>query len=418
MWLQIIWLVGSMVGAERNASAQTRDITELRMPRTGQRIEMVGAWKVRKTMWDDAAILYRADRRDLRILRPGAGDSEVLWEYPAEGWSLVSGPTLSSDRQTAWLWLDSKSQLNALDLQSRRLSQLFYNAPGSAIGPSDGEKSYRPVYRRKGVVEDAQERALIFMIKSSGLSWRGDNETAMSLVSLSLDSGELSTLAANLPNVHSWDFSAEEKVLYTITRPKQRLRFTEQRLIEQRNMDGAVRKVFPRVQGLAESLALSPDERTLLVGRRYGVKAVLPDKSMDDLDASESEHLRQNRWGGFALLDIESCRVREGPERGCEVSWRPDGAQIGFADGWRLCLWDVPNASVATVILGEDSASDGAWHTWQDLAWSEDGRRLAVTAGTLPVMLMLDFVSKECMVIGSMGTEKLWLNASDLDADK
>ena len=97
--------------------------TTLALPR-GKHAGLSGEWRERHTLWDDAALVYARDGRDLCVLDGGASKSRRIWTTREERGSLLRDPAWSADGSVLYLWMDLTLQLCALDAFTAHIRSL------------------------------------------------------------------------------------------------------------------------------------------------------------------------------------------------------------------------------------------------------------------------------------------------------
>jgi WD40 repeat protein len=158
-----------------------------------------------------------------------------------------------------------------------------------------------------------------------------------------------------------------------------------------RTLDGQLLRTLPKPKGGVWSMWLSPDEQTLLL----------------------------EGWdGGFALLDLETNQMSDGPSHGHSAAWSPDGRTIAYLGRWQLWLYDVATGRSSLVASREPTVPERGSGYWEGPSWSTDGNMLAANIGgdypsgsdqlDAPT-LIIDLKRKTAMVFPDYIKQILWV---------
>jgi len=321
--------------------------TKVSLP-DGRVVWFAGEWTRRDTLWEDAAVVYRADGRALFALDGGSAEPRQVKAYPHKYWASTSGPTWSADGSTLYFWFDVDEQLVAMDRETGSRTSL--TALGSHVINEKGNKHLdpHPVFRRDGLEEDVANGMLLFLLDEEENDevpfWeRRAGRGGTSLVGIDVADGAMTELIPKrvLPDVIlSWDISLARGRLYLVSKPHVRYRPGEPHALEEWRLNGKKVRALPEVEGTAGDVHLSPDERLLLVERAYKPGKPIPDLALDDYTRADHDVLFEAKEGGFVLIDLETGDVADGPASGCETAWAPDGQRILYVDGWDVNVFD------------------------------------------------------------------------------
>jgi hypothetical protein len=368
---------------------------ETRAPASGaMSIALPGQWTVRTTMWSDAALVFY-DKYAWWSLDGDERKPRRLYEYPEKAWSRASAPAWSRDGTRLFAWVNVGRQLTTIDVRSGDMrsitalpTHVFDLERHRHMDPS-------PVWRAGGVVEDPDTGLLLQLIEEESNEkvafWQRSAERKGGhwLVAIDPATSEMSTLSIErAPDpVMDWDLSPRRQRVYELD--------VSQRLVE-RKLNGALVREFATPPRRPNSVALSPDENTLLVvcAKGEGVMAVTGDSG-----------------GGFLLVNLEDGSVREGATYGFKAAWCPDGRRVACLAPWTLFVHDVQSGE-EQIIARRDPPPDGRPNPtyWERPVWSADGRRIVVGIGgrnDYPTVLV-DLEAREVLVLPTYVKDALW----------
>jgi WD40-like Beta Propeller Repeat len=397
-----------------------------RTPSTGQRTPLIlpegrgaalsGAWRERETLWEDAALVYARDGRQLCVLDGGSSEPRLIWSHPDERGSLLRNPAWSADGSALYLWMNLELQLCALDTRTAAIRSLTELDTHTWHYKGLQHLDPAPEFRTGGVIEDETNRRLLVLLDEESNEkvafWqRRPGRGGSCLATVSLDDGSLQPLfdkAQMQRSVLDWDCSLQRGRLYAITSSLGVTEYVPARphLLEERRLDGSIVRAFADPDGLAASIQLSPDQHRLLIERAYRPGFAIPPGGLDDLSREQVQSLVDNDHGGWVVLDVDTGDSIDGPRRGDEARWAPDGDRIVYVDDWAVALASLGESTITPVIEG--GAEDWGLGTWIEPVWSPDSRRLAITGRVLDTTLLLDLEAREFMVIHEQVTEKIW----------
>lgn len=374
-----------------------------------------GEWTRRTDMWPDAALLFREQGRDLLVLDGGAKEPRLVWDFPHNAWSRMSGAAWSHDGTVFYCWLDFEQQLVAIHRDSGEPRSLTSFPTHAWNLKGDQHLIEQPAWRRRGQVENGHGRLLFILdaeFNDEMAFWqRGIERGGSSLVSLDPKSGAITTLVPKtlMPaTILSWDLSVSRSRVYLVSKPRSKYRPGEPHALEERGLDGAVTRAFVEPEGGAGDIALSPDENVLLVERRHKPGMSKPAGDFDAFSFEDHKALRLVSDGGFVLIDLDSGAVVDGPRSGDEAAWCPDNRRIAWVDEWDVNVYDRTTNSATRLVSGGRSAEDNSYDTWVDAAWSPDGKRLALATWARSYALLLDLEQKEYFVLDRDAQDATW----------
>ena len=387
--------------------------TRVAIPR-GPTLTLVGRWAQRTTMWDDTALVFRDDGKNLLVLDGKSSKARLVWEYPHRSWSYNCAQGWSRDGSRLYAWLDFERQLTAIDVGTgvmRSLTELddrVWNYKG------DRHLDPAPIDRAGGVVEDVENGLLLFLLAERSnehvYPWeRRYGRGGCWLASLDLEEGTLEALSPKTalpPWIWSWDLSLSRDRLYVVhvdppVTPDGPRRVAEFRL------NGTLVREWPEPEGRASQVRLSPDGKFLLVGRAFKPGMPTPGIPLDDFESKHHDMYDAAEDGGFVLLDLDSEAVIDGPHDGAQACWAPDGDRIVYADGFSVRLGSVSARRSTTLIHGPPTG-EWVWPPWHDFVWSPDGERLAMTVGGRDLALLIDLGTREYVLVPHSAQDKAW----------
>jgi hypothetical protein len=199
--------------------------------------------------------------------------------------------------------------------------------------------------------------------------------------------------------VWSWDLALSRGELYTAAGGDE---------VAVHTLDGRALDSIKTSVGSIEGIVVSPDERWLLIERRYRPGYDTAGKALDDLSREELAERIAASYGGFVLYDLERKTFRYGPEGGHECAWSPDSKQVAVLDYWTLSLFDVESGETRLLAAQEPLESGQVSPGyWEGPVWSRDGRRIAVRLAHTPTLL-LDLERRECMLYDEYVEDATW----------
>ena len=324
------------------------DTTEITLA-SGKKLFLHGRFDVRSTLWGEHSLVY-CTRPHWKVLEVGDKHGWWLFVQRLRAWSVKSGPSLSVDGKTCFLWLDIEKQLTAIDVSSGKMRTLTHLPTKTMNYKADRRLDPGPVWRDKGVVHDAERNRVLFLIQKRPLylPWLLPLGGRYQIVAVDLDSGRMQALSGSRKlkgGVRCWDLSLKRGELYIKM---------EKGGPQVRTLEGQLLRTLPTPKGGVWSMWLSPDEQTLLL----------------------------EGWdGGFALIDLEKNQMSDGPSHGHSAVWSPDGRTIAYLDRWQLWLYNVATRTSSLLASREPTHLERGPGYWERPAWSPDGNMLAANIG-------------------------------------
>jgi hypothetical protein len=408
--------VWTVVGVERPSTA-------LELPYRG-RAALAGSWVRRDRLWTDASFVY-ASNRQLRVLNGGTAGARTIWRG-AERETSIAYPAWSPDGSTLYTWLSHDEPLCAIDARTgdvRVIAELDTHVFGWNPWHFLRHFDPKPAPRPGGIVVDGQ-RLLVLLDEEWNHElprWQyGWDRGGAWLAEVNVGGGSLAPLFDKqcMTDARSWDLSLARGLLYASSvAPSLGPQGVSRRWIEERRLDGELLKIYSETEGEVTTVELSPDGRLLLVGREYQPDVQRPVGKLKELDPGELDALVAAADGGFLVIDLETDAITDGPRRGSEARWAPDGNRVALVDGWAVNLCSLRERTVTPLIEGGPEEEDWYWGTWIDPVWSPDGNRLAITGRVLDLTLLLDLARREYFVLEEPASAKIWGLAPHLFGD-
>lgn len=347
------------------------DTTEIKLG-SGKKLFLNGRFDVRSALWGEYSLLY-LDRYHWAVLEVGEKQIREIFphdnKWAGEWWAAAkcnaSGPALSADAKSCFLWLNWRKQLVSTDVASGKVATLT-RLPSSQWNykPRDRHIDPGPIWRDNGVVHDPERNRVLFLIREKSNEevpfWeqRPRRTGGYQIVAVDLRDARMTVLSGPRKlkgQVNYWDLSLNRGRVFLSTCE------TEKEELQVRALDGQLVHTLPIPQGGVKSIWLSPDEQTLLVQRKNC---------------------------GFALIDLGTNRISDGPSNGHSAAWSPDGRKIAYLDSWELWLYEVESRKASKFAFREptDTGTVPGWPEkepwyWTRPAWSPDGNMLAVNIG-------------------------------------
>lgn len=330
---------------------EVNDITEITLA-SGKKLFLHGRFDVRSTLWGEHSLAYCAHYH-WKVLEVGDKHGWWLFVHRLRAWTAKSGPSLSVDGKTCFLWLDIEKQLTAIDVSSGKMRTLTHLPTRIMNYKSDRCLDPEPVWRDKGVIHDAGRNRVLFLIQEESSAevplWlRLLRRGRYQIVAVDLDEGRMTALSGPRKlkgRVRCWDLSLKRGEVYIKM---------EKGGPQVRTLDGQLLRTLPKPKGGVWSMWLSPDEQTLLL----------------------------EGWdGGFALLDLETNQMSDGPSNGHSAAWSPDGRTIAYLDRWQLWLYDVAARTSSLLASREPTLLERGPGYGERPTWSPDGNMLAANIG-------------------------------------
>jgi len=324
---------------------EANDTTEITLA-SKKKLFLHGRFDVRSALWGEQSLVYLSHVH-WKVLDVGDKHGWWLFLHHFRAWTVKSGPCLSDDGKTCFIWLDIEKQLTAIDVSSGKMRTLTHFPTRIMNYKSDRRLDPEPVWRDKGVVHDAERNRVLFLIQEETSGWVL-RSGRYQIVAVDLDDGKMTALSGpgKLKGiVNCWDLSLKRGEVYI---------FMEKGELQVRTLDGQMLRTLPKPRGGVLTMWLSPDEQTLLL---------------------------QSWDGGFTLLDLETNQMSDGPSHGHSAAWSPDGRTIAYLNHWQLWLYNVATRTSSLLASREPTHLGRGPGYWERPAWSPDGNMLAANIG-------------------------------------
>lgn len=378
--------------------------------RSGRILSLAGSWKATDRMWPDAALIFpgNAENGGVTVICAGELKPRVIYKEP---WGARQGHTqgfaFSEDGSTCFAWLDNTRQLTAIDMKDGSMKSLL-KVPAVRYGYEGLRRiDPAPVVRAHLLFQVGSNLLLV-------LERETNEEGGYQFVWVPQEGVKHVDLKAIpwLPGeVNSWDLARRRQEVYLLVGQGE-----EELKLMVRRLDGTpVDKLGQHVQNGVTDMALSPDERWLLVehggSRNYALDAPprAPVVRRGPL-ASVNEALVANRRCIclLSLVNDEAIEIAGDAYRG---SWAPDSQSVTYLrdwEMWRLNLSDLKEERIAW----REPSRGGSPIWYEPPTWSADGKHLVVcigedTAYDVP-SLLLDFPRHEYIVVPRLLRDAVW----------
>ncbi len=405
------------------SAASVADETKVILP-SGRTLTLSGSWKSADKLWPDAALVLPGGPREGGVLVICAGELKprVIYQQP---WGGRDGNTLgfvfSNDGSTCFAWLHNAMQLTAINMKDGSMKSLL-KLP-TQMSDYEGLKhpDPSPVRNAHLLFQDGSRLLLLLQQKSNAevLFWqrsftRKGGYWLVSIPQEGVEKLDLKSVPQWPGYANAWDLARSRKEIYLLV--VQRDDYTYGNLIV-RHLDGTpVDKLGQRVRNYVTDMALSPDERWLLVqhwaGKDYPLDAPprAPIVRRGSL-ASINEALTANRRC-ICLLSLVNDEAIEIAGEVDRASWAPDSKSVTYLrpwELWRLNLSDLKEERIAW----REPGRRGHPTFSEPATWSPDGKHLVVCIGDdedsydIPTLL-LDFPRHEFMVVPELLRGAVW----------
>ncbi len=365
-------------------------------------------------MWPDAALIFQGDLRDggVSVICAGELRRRVIYRQP---WGGRDGNTLgfvfSDDSSTCFAWLHHAMQLTAINMKDGSMKSLL-KLP-THVWNYEGLKHLdpHPVVEAHLLFQDGSRLLLLLQEESNEevAFWqrrfsRKGGHWLVSIPQEGVAKLDLKSVPQWPGEALQWDLARSRKEIYLLVVARGDKTGTGTLMV--RRIDGTpVDKLGQRVRIYVSSMALSPDERWLLVqhwaGRDYPLDApsharVVRRGSL----ASVNEALTANRRCIclLSLVNDEAIEITGEAHRG---SWAPDSKSVTYLRNWELWRLHLSDLKEERIAWREPSRKGHPIYS-EPATWSPDGKRLIVCIGedadNIPTLL-LDFSRREFIVV-------------------
>lgn len=401
--------------------AAVADETKVALP-SGRTLSLSGSWKASDRMWPDAALILPGGPRDGGVSVICAGELEPRRIYK-EPWGGRNGGTLgfvfSADASTCFAWLDNTMQLTAIDMKDGSMKSLL-KLP-THVWNYEGLRHVDPA--------PVVEAHLLFEVGSNLLLLlqQETNEEVTFWQRSSSRHGGYQLVLIPQEGVKHLDLKAIPwwpggALLWDLARSRQEIYL----LVSQGDgkpklmvcrLDGTpVDKLGQRVRNYVTGMALSPDERWLLVQHWADKDNPLDAQAGSPIvrrgpRASVDEALTANRRCIclLSLVNNEAIEIAGDAYRG---SWAPDSKSVTYLRDWELWRLNLSDLKEERIVWREPGR-EGHPTFSEPAIWSPDGKHLVVCIGDdadrydIP-SLLLDFPRHEFIVVPILLRGAVW----------
>ncbi len=339
---------------------------------------------MRDRLFGEHALVYG----HFNVLEVGASEGRVVVPQPYNEQLLPGNPGWSADGRFCFVWIGTKLQLCAIDVDSsevRTLTGLRKVRSGWCSSRMEPE----PVCHGPGVIHDAEQDRLLFFLEepcddAPALpdAWPAPRiRGRLAAVDVTTRSMRMLDGEAWLPDADCWALSLKRQELYLLvndpTGPTVRVF----------SIAGKPIRDIPVYGILPGRLVVSPDQRRLLVGA-------------DGYAGGWADELEGLPIDGFGLIDLDTGKFVRIAEQGQAPSWSPDGSRIGYLDGCALKIYSVANGAIE--VLAWVEARFLGWLSPNfpcGPVWSPDGETLVTNIGWAAGLQVLDVRRRLVMVL-------------------
>jgi len=404
------------------SAAAVADETKVMLP-SGRALTLSGSWKAADKMWPDAALVFPGSLRDggVAVIYAGELKPRVIYKEP---WGARDGHTLgfvfSDDGSTCFAWLHNAMQLTAINMKDGSMKSLL-KLP-TQMSDYEGLKHAdpSPVVKAHLLFQDGSRLLLLLQQKSNAevLFWqrsftRKGGHWLVSIPQEGVAKLDLKSVPQWPGYANAWDLARSRGEIYLFV--VQRDDYTYGNLIVRR-LDGTlVDKLGQRVRNYATDMALSPDEKWLLVqhwaDKDYPLdaQASSPVVRRGPL-VSVNEALVAARKS-ICLLSLVNDEAIEIAGDAYYGSWAPDSKSVTYLRDWELWRLNLSDLKEERIAWREPSRKGHPTYP-EPATWSPDGKRLFVCIGedadnTAPTLL-LDFPRREYIVVPGLMRDAVW----------
>jgi hypothetical protein len=409
--LVVVWSAGAAVAEE----------TKVTLP-SGRTLSLSGSWKAADRMWPDAALIFPGDMQNggVTIICAGELKPRVIYQQPGSGRDgNTRGFVLSNDGATCFAWLDNGMQLTAIDMRNGSMKSLLklpthvWNNEGlKHIDPHPVVEAHLLFQEGSNLLLLLQEESNAQVAPSQQSPDRHGGHQLVSIPQAGVAQLDLTAVPQWPGEAFAWDLARGRKEIYLLVFPGNG---SFGNLVVRR-LDGTpVDKLGQRVRIYVSSVALSPDERWLLVEHRADKEDSQDAQARSTAIrrgplASVNEALTAARKS-ICLLGLVNDEAIEIAGDAYHGSWAPDSQSAMYMrdwELWRLNLSDLKEERIAWREPGRKGHPGYA----EPLTWSPDGKRLVVCLGeetdyTISTLL-LDFPRHEYIVVPMLLRGAVW----------
>jgi hypothetical protein len=392
------------------SAAAGAEETKVTLP-SGRTLSLNGSWKAADKMWPDAALILPGSLGGdggVSVICAGELEPRRIYKEPRGGWQgHTKGFVFSNDGTTCFAWLDNTRQLTAINMKDGSMKSLLKLPTFKRNYDTPTRTDPAPVVRAQVLFQVGSNLLLV-------LQQERNKEGGYQLVSIPQEGVRQLDLRA-VPRwpgeAFLWDLARSRQEIYLLVGQGD----GEPKLMVRR-LDGTpVDKLGQRVRNYVPGMALSPDERWLLVqhwaGKDYPLDAPprAPVVRRGPL-ASINEALTANRRCIclLSLVNDEAIEIAGEAHRG---SWVPDSRSVTYLRNWELWRLHLSDLKEERMAWREPSRKGPPTFS-EPPTWSPDGKHLVVcigedTVGEIP-SLLLDFPRHEYIVLLDWLRDAVW----------
>jgi hypothetical protein len=374
--LVVVW--SAVAGAEE---------TKVTLP-SGRTLSLAGSWKAADKMWPDAALVLPGSGpegdRGVSVICGGELKPRLIYKQP---WGGRDGNTLgfvfSNDGTTCFAWLHNAMQLTAISMKDGSMKSLLKLPTQVWIYEGLKEVDPAPVVRAHLLFQVGSNLLLLLQQDSNKevFFWQRSSSRhgGHQLVSIPQEGAAQLNLKA-VPHwpgrAWAWDLARSRKEIYLLVTED-----VQQSLgkLVVRRLDGTLTdKLGQRVRIWGSSMALSPDERWLLV--EHDADFHYPQDAPPSGPivhrgplASISEALTANRRT-ICLLSLVNDEAIEIAGDAFYGSWAPDSQSMTYLRNWELWRLNLSDLKEERIAWREPSRSHPIYP--EPPTWSPDGKHL------------------------------------------
>ncbi len=384
--------------------------TKVKLP-SGRTLSLAGSWKAADKMWPDAALIFPGGLRGdggVSVICAGELKPRRIYKEPRGGWQgHTRGFAFSNDGATCFAWLDTTRQLTAINMKDGSMKSLLKLPTFKDNYDTPTRTDPAPVVRAHLLFEVGSNLLLV-------LQHATKEEGSYQLVSIPQEGVkhlDLKAIPWSPGGVLFWDLARSRQEIYlSVHQGDGPIQLIVRRL------DGTpVDKFGQRVRTYVRGIALSPDERWLLVAR--GTDPGSPQDAPPGASvvrrgslASINEAPMANRTC-ICLLGLVNDEAIEIAGDAYYGSWAPDSQSVTYLRNWELWRLNLSDLKEERIAWREPSRPGHPIY-YEPPTWSPDGKHLVVCLGedadySTP-SLLLDFPRHEYIVLWDWLRDAVW----------
>jgi len=403
-------------------AASVADETKVILP-SGRTLSLSGSWKSADKLWPDAALVFPDSFRDggVSVICGGELKPRVIYRQP---WGGRDGNTLgfvfSDDSSTCFAWLHNAMQLTAINMKDGSMKSLLKLPTHMSDYEGLKHPDPAPVVEAHLLFQDGSRLLLLLQQESNAevLFWqrsftRKGGHRLVSIPQEGVAKLDLKSVPQWPGKALQWDLARSRKEIYFLLVQGDDYTYGN---LTVRRLDGTpVDKLGQRVRIYVSSMALSPDEKWLLV--EHGTR----EESPQDANASSTvvrrgslasvEEALSAARKSICLLSLVSNEAIEIAGDADEGSWAPDSKSVTYLRAWELWHLNLSDLKEERIAWREPSRKGHPTY-YEPPTWSPDGKRLIVCIGEdanndIPTLL-LDFPRHEFVVTPEFLRGAVW----------